>query len=354
MTTTPKHLFRLEVKRRSDRLMNYFLPGFFLLGFIFSVFYDTWGIALGVGGFSLLAFYGTRMILPESDLYQYVLSGVLGIFMAQYIYQMHGLFEMHFFAFIGSAILITYQNWKLQIPILLVVLVHHAIFGYLQNTGYDKVYFTQLNYFELRTFVIHIGLSAIIFFTCGLWSYQLSRYSEAQITQAIELGRIEQEALRVEEGRRQEAQRQSEALEKAVAQGKFEMAADVLHDIGNAVVGFGSYLVRVRRLQESSQTNRLQQLSELFRTERVSLVAALGEARASAIATLLDGVSRMQRSNEEELGRSVTEQSGILARIEEILHIQRHYIQGREGQERRPVNLGAVLGDCLAIQQAAM
>ena len=33
--------------------------------------------------------------------------------MAEFIYQMHGLFEMHFFAFIGSAILITYQNWKL-------------------------------------------------------------------------------------------------------------------------------------------------------------------------------------------------------------------------------------------------
>src|SRR5579859_3790644 len=174
MTTTPKHLFRLEVKRRSDRLMNYFLPGFFLLGFIFSVFYDTWGIALGVGGFSLLAFYGTRMILPESDLYQYVLSGVLGIFMAQYIYQMHGMFEMHFFAFIGSAILITYQNWKLQIPVFIVVLLHHASFNYLQYLG-NHVYFTRLDYLDLQTFFIHIILAGIIFFICGLWAYQLKK-----------------------------------------------------------------------------------------------------------------------------------------------------------------------------------
>src|SRR3982751_2068953 len=62
------------------------------------------------------------------------------IFMAQYIYQMHGLFEMHFFAFIGSAILITYQNWKLQIPMLLVVVIHHLAFGYLQNSGIENIY----------------------------------------------------------------------------------------------------------------------------------------------------------------------------------------------------------------------
>ena len=321
--------FRLAVRRRSDGLMNYFLVGFFVLGAVLAVFYETYGVALGIGSACLLAFYGTRWLLPDSDLYQYVLSAVLGIFMAQYIYQMHGLFEMHFFAFIGSAILITYQNWKLQIPILLVVLTHHAIFGYLQNTGYTHVYFTQLDYFDLRTFIIHIGLSAVIFFTCGLWSYQLSKYTERQIGQAV-------------------------ALERAIAQGKFEMAADVLHDIGNAVVGFGSYLIRARRLQETSQTDKLLKLAELFRTERPALEAALGQQRATAITTLLDGIGRIQQTNEEELGRSVTEQSGIISRIEEILNIQRHYINGREGQERRPVQLEAILGDCLSMQQAAM
>jgi two-component system sensor histidine kinase/response regulator len=347
-------VFREAVRRRSDGLMNYFLPGFFVLGAVLANFYGTWGVALGVGGICLLAFYGTRYILPGSDLYQYVLSGILGVFMAQYIYQMHGLFEMHFFAFIGSAILITYQNWKLQIPILVVVLLHHAAFGYLQNSGYTNVYFTQLNYFDLQTFIIHIGLSAVIFFTCGLWSYQLSKYSEIQIGQAMDMGRIQQEALRAEEARQQEARRQAAALEGAIAQGKFEMAADVLHDIGNAVVGFGSYLVRVRRLQESSQTEKLQKLSELFKTERTSLEAALGQTKAGAIATLLDGVSRIQKNNEEELDRSVSEQSGIISRIEEILNIQRHYIHGREGQERRPVQLEAILNDCLAMQQAAL
>jgi two-component system sensor histidine kinase/response regulator len=180
-TTLPDSLNQTlisDVRERSDRLMNYFLTGYFIIGLVLAVFYETWLIAFGIGGLCLLAYYSTKLLLPESDLYQYVLSVVLGIFMAQYIYQMHGLFEMHFFAFIGSALLITYQKWKLQIPVTVVVLVHHAVFGYLQNTGLREIYFTQLDYFALQTFIIHILLAAVIFFICGLWAYQLKKIQQ--------------------------------------------------------------------------------------------------------------------------------------------------------------------------------
>ncbi|ALL07620.1 hypothetical protein AQ505_20275 [Pedobacter sp. PACM 27299] len=188
------HLLFLGVKERTDRLMNYFLWGYFILGLIFAQFYDTWLIAFGVGGLSLLAYYSVKYLLPSSDLYQYVLSAVLGIFMAQFIYQMHGLFEMHFFAFIGSTLLITYEKWKLQIPMLIVVMVHHALFGYLQNSGVIGIYFTQLDYFDFQTFVIHILLSAMIFFICGLWAYLLRKSNERQIVQTLAMAELQKEA----------------------------------------------------------------------------------------------------------------------------------------------------------------
>ena len=186
--------FRFEVKKRSDRLMNYFLASFFLVGLVFAFFYDTWLIAFGVGGLSLIAYYSVKIALPDSSLYQYVLSAVLGVFMAQFIYQMHGLFEMHFFAFIGSAILITYQKWKLQIPITLVVVIHHASLGYLQDIGISKVYFTQLDFFTLQTFIIHVLLAAAVFFICGLWAYQLKKYNEMYILQTVKMAELVKEA----------------------------------------------------------------------------------------------------------------------------------------------------------------
>src|SRR6185503_15811885 len=75
-------VLQLEVKKRSDNLMNYFLTGFFLTGLVFAFFYDTWLIAIGVGGLSLIAYYSAKLMLPGSNLYQHVLSVVLAIFMA--------------------------------------------------------------------------------------------------------------------------------------------------------------------------------------------------------------------------------------------------------------------------------
>jgi len=185
-------------KNESDRTMDYFLVSFFAIGLVLAFFYDTWFVAIGVGGLSLLAYYSAKMAMPDSDLYQYVLGAVLGIFMAQYIYQMHGLFEMHFIAFIASAVLISYQNWKLQIPLALVVIVHHAVFGYLQFLGVDKVYFTQLEYMSLQTFIIHGSLATVIFLVCGFWAYRFRKNTERNIEQSFEIGRLGEEQLQRE------------------------------------------------------------------------------------------------------------------------------------------------------------
>jgi PAS domain S-box-containing protein len=185
--------FLFQIKTKSDRLINYFLISYFITGLLLAFFYDTWTVAIGIGSLSLLAYYSSRYLLPGSNVYQYVLSGVFGVFMAQYIYQMHGLFEMHFVAFIGSAILITYQNWKLQIPIVLLVVIHHAVFGYLQFAGYNSVYFTQLDYMDLQTFIIHVFLAAVIFFICGLWAHHFKKYSERHLDQTFEMARMQEE-----------------------------------------------------------------------------------------------------------------------------------------------------------------
>ncbi|MDP9080295.1 MAG: response regulator [Bacteroidota bacterium] len=250
--------FQYEIKERSDGLMNYFLIGHFLVGLALAFFYDTWLIAFGIGGLSLLAYYSAKIALPDSSLYQYVLSVVLGVFMSQFIYQMHGLFEMHFFAFIGSAILITYQKWKLQIPLLVVVVVHHASLGYLQNIGFSNVYFTQLDYFTIQTFIIHILLAAVIFFICGLWAYQLKKYNEIQIRQTTQMTELqEQVKLSIEHERdaleksNQQLRKSNQDLEKArqeadqANQAKSIFLATMSHEIRtpmNGVIGMTALL----------------------------------------------------------------------------------------------------------------
>jgi len=188
-TMDPKQFegtFRESIKKRSDKLIEIFLGLYFLVGLLLATYYDTWLIAIAVGGLCLAAYFITKKLLPNGTVHHYVSSAVLGVFMAQFIYQMHGMFEMHFFAFVGSALMITYQNWKAQIPVAVVVVVHHAIFGYLQYQQFESdlpntIYFTQLNYMSLETFIIHGILASVIFFICGLWAFEMDKRSTETI-----------------------------------------------------------------------------------------------------------------------------------------------------------------------------
>ena len=157
----------------ANRVNQGLLLAMFLFGIFIALFYDTWLVAFAVGGLCLIAYYTTKKMLPDSDLYQYVLSGVAAIFSAQFIYQMHGMAEMHFWVFICSTIMIIYQNWKLQIPLIVIVVIHHGSFAYLQYAGYKEIYFTQLDYMDLTTFLFHGVLAACVCLVSAYWSYTI-------------------------------------------------------------------------------------------------------------------------------------------------------------------------------------
>jgi signal transduction histidine kinase len=159
----------------ADKVNKWLLFAMFLFGICIAFFYDTWVVALGVGGLCLAAYYLSKKLLPESDLYQYVLSGISAIFAAQFIYQMHGMAEMHFWVFICSTVLIIYQNWKLQIPLITIVAIHHGSFAYLQSTGYSGIYFTQLDNMDLTTFIFHSMLAACVCAVSAYWSYVIHK-----------------------------------------------------------------------------------------------------------------------------------------------------------------------------------
>jgi signal transduction histidine kinase len=158
---------------KADKLTEPLLLVMFLFGVFLAFFYDTWIVAFGVGSLCLVAYFTTKKLMPESNLYQYVHSAISAIYAAQYIYQMHGMAEMHFWVFISSTILIIYQNWKLQVPLIVIVIIHHGTFAYLQYIGYKEIYFTRLAYMDLTTFLFHGVLASCVCLVAAVWGYNI-------------------------------------------------------------------------------------------------------------------------------------------------------------------------------------
>lgn len=162
-----------DIYLKADKHVERLLVIMFLFGIFIAFFYDTWLVAVGVGSLNLLAYFVTKKLLPGSNVYQYILSVVTTIFAAQYIYQMHGMAEMHFWVFICSTVLIIYQNWRLQVPMILIVYIHHGTFAYLQYLGVKEVYFTQLEYMDITTFLFHAVLATCVCLVAALWGYNI-------------------------------------------------------------------------------------------------------------------------------------------------------------------------------------
>lgn len=179
--------FFVKDEKSSNQIIVYLLGFYYLFGIAISYRYDTWLIGIAVGSISIGSIIAAKMLLKESNLYQYVISGALAVFMAQYIYQMHGMFEMHFFAFIGAAVMITYKNWRLFFPLAIIVVIHHAVFAIMQYQEYlnnsSGIYFTQLDYMDLETFLYHASLAALMIGICGFWAFR----SETETLDNLEL-----------------------------------------------------------------------------------------------------------------------------------------------------------------------
>lgn len=136
--------------------------------------------------------------------------------------------------------------------------------------------------------------------------------------------------------------------DKAVEQSKFEIASGVLHDIGNAVVGFGSYTTRIKRALEQTEINTLEKLKSFLEKNKEALFTAMGEAKANAMIELLNGVISNEHRVIAEAKQSITDQMKIITHVQEILSIQRQYVVGKQS-ERLPVNLRGVINDSVAM-----
>jgi signal transduction histidine kinase len=141
--------------------------------------------------------------------------------------------------------------------------------------------------------------------------------------------------------------------DKAIERSKFETATGVLHDIGNAVVGFGSYIVKMKRSVDQTTTSSLQNLTDFINKNKEGFGAAIGAQKAGAMVDLLNGLITQQQQQQQEMKNTIAEQMRIISHIQSILSIQRQYVKG-QSSERAPINIRSVVNDAASILMGSL
>ncbi|PIB36112.1 hypothetical protein BFP72_12255 [Reichenbachiella sp. 5M10] len=171
------------ISKKTEVTMQYAVIGLFLFGVGISFHYDTWAFGLGVGGLNVLLFLMARFFFSGQLVVRLVTGAVMAIFMLQFVAQLHGLFEMHFWFFILPIVLIMFQDWRVYIPFGLIVTIHHVFIFYMYMQGNDQynVYLFNTNEVTLSTFLYHMGL-AVLGVLISVWtSYRLKSESDRRI-----------------------------------------------------------------------------------------------------------------------------------------------------------------------------
>src|SRR5207249_9715909 len=82
--------------------------------------------------------------------------------------------------------------------------------------------------------------------------------------------------------------------------------------------------------------------------------AVFGEVKAKAVMNILGDISESQKKNHDEINKSIKEQLNIINHIQEVLNIQRQYLNGHATLEKKPTELRSIINDCMSMLYASI
>ena len=206
----------ISVQEKADKISDRFVIIFFVIGLFLAPIYETWLFSLITGGCALGIYLIARFVLSNKFYARMLISAVYAIFVLQFIGQMHGMAETHFFFFVNAALLIVYQDWRIMIPYVVLIVGHHSILAILQVVyGMESIgqYFINYNGVTLGgetvahvtafQLVFHFAVVSIMAFVCGWWAILFRKNSIILMKNQNELQAKNRELIASEEESRQ-------------------------------------------------------------------------------------------------------------------------------------------------------
>ncbi|MEP2773919.1 MAG: PAS domain-containing protein [Fulvivirga sp.] len=177
--------FHNKVHKEADGIIRYFIIGYFVFGLFLSIFHESWSFGIVMGGISLSIYYLCRSLIGGTLWFRLIVSFLLWNFTVQYIIQMHGMYEMHFFYFISLTVLLFYEDWRIILPASIYAIGTFLYMFYLQLTGSEfNGYLENVPELTYKNVILHLGILIFYAGICILWSkLQKAQTRDAGVSQ---------------------------------------------------------------------------------------------------------------------------------------------------------------------------
>ncbi len=184
-----------QVYLQADKLGQTFILLFFFIGMGLSFFYNTYFLAIIMGGGSLAAYLTIKAIAPNSQFLRYSVSLLCANFGLQYLLQMRGLGEMHFAFFIVLTILLFFEDWRILVPAILYSIFAHVFIFATQDREWMQRFHENGTLITGTSFTIHIMMMLAYSGLCIQWSRlqreQTGEAGEREISMEKQLAMID-------------------------------------------------------------------------------------------------------------------------------------------------------------------
>ncbi|KOR32454.1 hypothetical protein TI05_07180 [Achromatium sp. WMS3] len=140
------------------------------------------------------------------------------------------------------------------------------------------------------------------------------------------------------------------ALIEAEQNGKIEMAASILHDIGNAMIGVTGRASELSRLvQDHEALTQLQRLLSFLQKRQTQLDTGLGSGKGVALINMLSSVIMDIQSTTVEVNAHCDNMTYYVNHVRELLDINRSYAQAGSAASKGTYHLGSLIHDLVTL-----
>lgn len=218
------------------------------------------------------------------------------------------------------------KHWKaMTLPFIDVAGANIGNFIILKDISTTNLIFKQL-------FVLVVGCAVWILIVTFL--YTILRHADKNILkQQIELTK--------------------DAEKNALQQGRIETANNILHDIGNAMAGVSSYVMKPQMDKKWQEVQSLYQLHDLFESNEQRILKVFGEKKQQALDNFMKALISSLEKRRTEYLEFLEKISAAVGHVCSVLELQKRYLREKILTQAAKIDLPAIISDTIVMMSGS-